>query len=134
MGQAIAFDTYAYVKKLKAVGFTEEQAETLASTQAELIDERLATKHDIMLLKHDIKELEVVLKHDIAEVKRDIKEMESSLKRDMKEMESNLKRDVKELDNAHKSDMKEMELRMTIKLGAITTSGIIIVAALVKLL
>ena len=54
-----------------------------------------------MLLKHDIKELEVVLKRDIAEVKR---------------------------------DMKEMELRMTIKLGAITTSGIIIVAAIVKLL
>ena len=83
MGQAISFDTHAYVKKLKAVGFTEEQAETLASTQAELIDERLATKHDIMLLKRDL---------------------------------------------------KEMELRMTIKLGAITTTGIIIVTALVKLL
>ena len=94
MGQAIAFDTHAYVKKLKAVGFTEEQAEVKAETLAELIDERLATKHDL-------KELEVVLKRDIAEVKR---------------------------------DMKEMELRMTIKLGAITTSGIIIVAALVKLL
>ncbi len=94
MGQAIAFDTHAYVKKLKAVGFTEEQAETLASTQAELIDERLATKHDIMLVKQDIKELETALKRD----------------------------------------MKEMELRMTIKLGAITTTGIIIVAALVKLL
>ena len=40
MGQGITFDTHAYVKKLKAVGFTEEQAETLASTQAELIDER----------------------------------------------------------------------------------------------
>ena len=94
MGQAIAFDTHAYVTKLKAVGFTEEQAETLASTQAELIDERLATKHDIMLVKQDIKELETALKRD----------------------------------------MKEMELRMTIKLGAITTTGIIIVAALVKLL
>lgn len=94
MGQAIAFDTHAYVKKLKAVGFTEEQAETLASTQAELIDERLATKHDIMLVKQDIKELETALKRD----------------------------------------MKEMELRMTIKLGAITTTGIIVVAALVKLL
>ena len=123
MGQAIAFDTHAYVKKLKAVGFTEEQAETLASTQAELIDERLATKHDL-------KELEVVLKHDIMLLKRDIKELEVALKRDMKEMEAGLKRDIAEV----KRDMKEMELRMTIKLGAITTTGIIIVAALVKLL
>ena len=94
MGQAIAFDTHAYVKKLKAVGFTEEQAEVQTETLAELIDERLATKHDL-------KELEVVLKRDIAEIK---------------------------------CEKKEMELRMTIKLGAITTSGIIIVAALVKLL
>ncbi len=76
MGQTIAFDTHAYVKKLKAVGFTEEQAETLASTQAELIDERLATRHDIMLVKQDIKELEVALK-------RDMKEMELRLKHDL---------------------------------------------------
>ena len=37
---AIVFDTHAYVKRLKAVGFTEEQAEVQAQTIAELIDER----------------------------------------------------------------------------------------------
>ena len=94
MTQAITFDTHAYVKKLKAVGFSEEQAETLATTQAELIDERLATKHDIHELKHDIHGLEISLKRDI----------------------------------------KESELRLIIKLGAMLTSGIIIVAVLVKLL
>ena len=98
MTQTITFDTHAYVKKLKAVGFTEEQAETLATTQANLIDERLATKHDI-------------------------KELDTSLKRDMKELETSLKRDI-----------KESELRLIIKLGAMLTTGIIIVAALVKLL
>ena len=105
MTQAITFDTHAYVKKLKAVGFSEEQAETLATTQAELIDERLATKHDIEGLKHDIKELEI------------------TLKRDMKELETSLKRDI-----------KESELRLTVKLGAMLTAGIIILAVLVKLL
>ena len=98
MTQTITFDTHAYVKKLKAVGFTEEQAETLATTQANLIDERLATKHDI-------------------------KELDTSLKRDMKELETSLKRDI-----------KESELRLIIKLGAMLTTVIIIVAALVKLL
>jgi len=48
---AIVFDTYAYVKRLKAVGFTEEQAEVQAQTIAELIDERLATKHDLERLE-----------------------------------------------------------------------------------
>ncbi|MBI5185168.1 MAG: DUF1640 domain-containing protein [Nitrospinae bacterium] len=94
MGRAIVFDTHAYVKKLKAVGFTEEQAETLAASQAELIDERLATKYDL-------KELDNAHKKDIAELRRDI---------------------------------KEMEMRLTIKLGAIVTTGIVIVTALVKLL
>lgn len=34
MGSAIAFDARVHVKKLKAAGFKEEQAETLASTDS----------------------------------------------------------------------------------------------------
>jgi len=45
------FDTLAFAKKLKAAGFTDEQAETLAHAQAELIDERLATKSDLERLE-----------------------------------------------------------------------------------
>ena len=69
MPASITFDTHAYVKKLKAVGFTEEQAEVLSSTQAELIEERLATKQDI-------EKLETVLKQHIqiesAKIKADV--------------------------------------------------------------
>lgn len=76
MGNAIAFDTHIFVKKLQEAGFTEKQAEVLASTQAELIDERLATKRDMKELetglKHDIKEMEVQLEAKIAETKADI--------------------------------------------------------------
>jgi predicted phage-related endonuclease len=95
MGNAIAFDTHVYVKKLKAAGFTEEQAEILASTQADLIDERLATKQDL-------KESETALK-------RDIKELEVSLKRDMKELETALKRDIKELEVRLESKIVEQK-------------------------
>lgn len=35
---------------------------------------------------------------------------------------------------ATKQDLKELELRLTIRLGAIVTTGIVVVAALVKLL
>jgi hypothetical protein len=76
MGKAIAFDTHEYVKKLKSVGFTEEQAEVQATALADLIDEQLATKQDL----------------------------------------------------------RELELRLTVKLGALLSAGIVITAALVKLL
>lgn len=52
------FDTHTYVKKLKAVGFTEEQAEVQTEVVSVLIDESLATKQDL-------KELEIRLKHDL---------------------------------------------------------------------
>jgi hypothetical protein len=40
----MTFDTLAYAKKLKAVGFTEDQAEVQAQALAEIIDERLVTR------------------------------------------------------------------------------------------
>ena len=49
---SIAFDTLAYAKKLRAAGFNEQQAEALAEAQAELVDERLATKQDLRELEY----------------------------------------------------------------------------------
>lgn len=58
----ITFDTHSFVKKLKAVGFTEEQAEVFASEQARLIEDKLATKNDLVELENnlrrDMRELE----------------------------------------------------------------------------
>lgn len=62
---AILFDTHAYVKKLKAVGFTEEQAEAQASTLADIVEDKLATKSDL-------KELENILRREMAELKTDL--------------------------------------------------------------
>lgn len=62
---SIAFDTHAFVKELTAAGMPEAQAEVLASSQAKLIDEQLATK-------------------------KDLKELEERLRRDMKELEFRL--------------------------------------------
>lgn len=52
------FDILAYAKRLKAAGFTEDQAEIQTQALAEIIEERLATKQDL-------KELELRLKHDL---------------------------------------------------------------------
>ena len=65
MSNAIPFDTLGYAKKLKEAGFTEAQAEVQAEALAHIIDERLATKQDIVALRRDLKELEIRLKHDL---------------------------------------------------------------------
>jgi hypothetical protein len=51
----ITFDTHAYIKKLKAVGVSEEQAEVQAQAIADLVNDRLVTKED---LERGLKELE----------------------------------------------------------------------------
>ena len=54
----ISFDTHTFVKRLTQAGMPEAQAEALADSQAKLIDEKLATKHDL-------KELETRLTHQL---------------------------------------------------------------------
>ncbi len=68
MPSTVVFNTLSYAKKLKAAGFTEEQAEVQAEALAEIVDERLANKQDILALKRDIKELEATLKRDMKEL------------------------------------------------------------------
>jgi len=65
MPNTVVFDTLAYAKKMKAVGFTEQQAEAQAEALAEIVENRLATKQDIEGLRRDIKELEIRLRHDL---------------------------------------------------------------------
>jgi len=65
----IMLDTHAYIKKLKAVGISEEQAEVQAETLAGLIDNQLATKQDIELLRRDMKEMEMKLSGEINLIK-----------------------------------------------------------------
>ncbi len=47
----IAFDTLKYAQRMKAVGFTEEQANEQATAIAEVIDDKLATKQDLKELE-----------------------------------------------------------------------------------
>lgn len=50
------FDTLAYAKKMKAIGFTEQQAEGQAEAIAQIIDDKLATKQDLQLQISQLKE------------------------------------------------------------------------------
>ncbi len=61
MSEAIAFDTHQFVKHLTASGFTEEQAEALATEQVHLLNSNLATKADIAGVHREIEALKVDL-------------------------------------------------------------------------
>jgi len=59
------FDTHAFVKRLTAAGMPEQQAEVLADEQARLMNERLATKADVALLRSDLQAMEQRLKDQL---------------------------------------------------------------------
>lgn len=69
-------DTLDYATKLKAGGFTEQQAETSARLLAEVLEQQVmtkaqATEHDNNLHR-DIEMLRLELKRDIAESKAEL--------------------------------------------------------------
>ena len=131
---ALAFDTHAAVKKLKAAGFTEQQAEAQTALLVDVIAGELATKHDIETLRPEIENVGVELKRDLenvrAELKHDLETVRAELKRDIETLRLEIETVRAEL----KRDLKELELRLTIKLGAMLALAVGAVATLVKLL
>lgn len=90
----ITFDTYEFVKKLKEVGFSEEQAHTITDLQKiASLSSQEQTKHDYdlenMTSKKDFELLELNLR-------RDIKELETNLKKDIEILRLETKRDIAE--------------------------------------
>jgi Protein of unknown function (DUF1640). len=56
---AVTFDTHKFVRRLKEAGIAEAQAEAITEAFREAQGElELATKHDIELLRRDMRELE----------------------------------------------------------------------------
>ena len=67
MGTA-TFDTLGYFEKLKDAGVPELQAKAQVEVIREVIEDRLATKQDILDLKRDLRELELAARKDIKEL------------------------------------------------------------------
>ena len=65
------FDTLRYANRLKKVGVPNEQAEELAELQAETINNNLATKTDIELIRKDIEQLRKDTTSDIEQLRKD---------------------------------------------------------------
>lgn len=73
----ITFDTHEFVKKLKDVGFSEQQAEVITDLQKTTVSNTLEqARHDYQLddlaTKRDLREMELRLELKIAETKADL--------------------------------------------------------------
>ena len=81
---ALTFDTHEFVKKLKEVGFSEEQAEAITSLQKTTSSSTLEqARHDYDLdnlaTKRDLKDVELKIELVRSELKRDIAETKAEL-------------------------------------------------------
>jgi predicted phage-related endonuclease len=119
----VAFDTLTYSKKLQQAGFTATQAEAQAEALRDVVEENLATKRDIELVRRDVTELETSLRHDIAE-------LETSLRRDMKELEVRLTQQIELV----RRDMEVIRRDIVIWLGGLIIASTTALGILMKLL
>ncbi len=83
---AIIFDTHDFVKKLKNVGFSEEQAEVITELQKTTISGTLEqAKHeyqlDELMTKRDLKEIDLKFELIRSDLKRDVAETKADLVR-----------------------------------------------------
>ena len=126
----VAFDTLRFSQRLTEAGLTSAQAAGAAAATAEAIGDlvgQLATKHDHAMLrqelKADAKALRQELAADAAALRQELKTEVSTLRQEMVVELSTLRR-----------DMQQLELRMTVKLGAMIAGAVAVTAALVRLL
>ena len=116
MAAALPFDTFRFVKRLTAGGFTEAQAETLACEQANLLDANLANKGDLARveaeLEADIARVEAELKADIAKVAGEVEKVRAELKTDIARVEAELKTDLARVEAELKVDIARVQAEL----------------------
>lgn len=96
----IILDTLEFARKLKAGGFTEQQAETQARAIAELMEKQLVDKGQMensrLSLQRDITDSENRLEIRMKELEARIKELETNLRKDIELLRAETKKDIAE--------------------------------------
>ncbi|NYT47054.1 MAG: DUF1640 domain-containing protein [Candidatus Methanofishera endochildressiae] len=76
----LVFDTHVYVKRLHAVGFSEEQAEVVVALQQEAVNATLGQmRNSELATKHDLTETELKIELKIAETNTAIAQIKAGL-------------------------------------------------------
>jgi tetrahydromethanopterin S-methyltransferase subunit G len=80
----LTFDTHDFVKKLKGVGFSEEQAEVLTDLQ------KATSQNTLEQARHDYELDDLATKRDLKEVELKIEMVKSELKREIADTKADL--------------------------------------------
>ena len=122
-------DTHKAFEHLRAAGYSKEMAEALLDT--------LGNSQDTLATKSDLHELAQETKADLSELaqmtKADLNELAQTTKADLSELAQTTKTDLSELAQTTKTELRELELRMTIKVGAMlfAVAGLLVALELI---
>ena len=114
---------------LKENGFTEQQASALIFFQKDFIDNHLATKADVEIIRKDIE----VIRKDIEVIRKDIEVVRAELKQDIEMVRADLKKDIEMVRAELKQDIEMVRKDLTIRLGSIMVGGIVILGMITQL-
>ena len=124
MEVAVAFDTHRFVKNLMANGFTEKQAEVLASQQIALLNSNLATKADIESVNERIEALRSDTERLIAELRSDTEKYIAELRSDTKVLRSDTEK--LRLETVARNAELKADLHRWIVTVVLTVTGIVV--------
>ena len=117
----LPFDTHKAVKDLQEAGFEEAQAEAVVATVGSAFVGNVATKQDLMELRNDLRS--------------EIQAQGNELRSEMQAIRgSELRSEMQTQGSDLYSKMQSMELRITLRMGALIVGGVALIVALDKLL
>ena len=105
MPQAVAFDTFRFVRRLKDAGVSEEQAEAFSDAIRESQDARLgelATKTDLQEVKADLQAVKADLQAVKADMQADLQAVKADMQADLQAVKADMQADLQ----AMKADMQ----------------------------
>ena len=149
----VTFDTLGYARRLRGAGLTDEQAEVHAEALATALGEVLVTKQDLrdLATKDDLHRLELATKQEFAAVRQEMSGEFAAVRQEMSGEFATVRQEMSgefaavrqemngEFANARqefsavRQEMRALELRLTLRMGALISLGIGALAALIKL-
>ena len=139
---AFAFDTHKVIKDLEKAGFDEAQAEALVAALGAVIGGNLVTKADLDIFKAEMKTvlkeetaaIRSEMKEETAAIRSEVKEETASIRSEVKEETTSIRSEIKSESASLRSELQSLELRMTLRLGAIVVVAAAVATAIARFL
>ncbi len=128
MGQ-VAFDTQEFVETLENAGLSKEQARAISTAvrkSHETAD--VATKADILELKHDIADV----RKEIADVRKDLSAEIANVRKDMENHFEKVEAQIADVRKDMENRFDKLGLQLTVRLGGMLILAIGALTAILK--